>query len=180
MAFDSTPGAKATAPNNWPIESRIVRSPGRKQLLMFVHPECTCSIASLEQLRMLQSQLGSQLEAHVVLWHASAGTSKRNWPKESGGAAITDDRDGLEALRFGAKTSGQTLIYDETGRLIYAGGLTVFRGEAGGEPVLQNLISRLRTKARDPYLERAVFGCPISRQSAALPSGTYLWTSLLR
>ena len=180
MAFDSTPGARAMAPQNWPVESAILRRTGHMQLLMFVHPECTCSIASLEQLRTLASQLGSQLETHVVLWHRSVGANNRNWPKESGGAAIVDDQNGSEARRFGAKTSGQTLIYDEVGRLIYAGGLTVLRGEAGGEPVLRIVISRLRTRVREPYLERAVFGCPISRQSAAIPSGTYLWTRLLQ
>jgi len=179
MAFDGTPGTKAAAPQNWPLESVIARAPGRKQLLMFVHPECTCSIASLDQLRTLESLLRSELETHVVLWHGSIGKSKRNWPKESGGAVIVDDRDGSEARRFGAKTSGQTLIYDEAGRLMYAGGLTVFRGEAGGEPVMRNVVSLVRVKASRPYLERAVFGCPIGRQNSASSLGT-LWTSLLQ
>ena len=41
------------------------------------------------------------------------------------------DDDGAEARRFGAETSGQTLLYDARGALAFSGGITGARGHAG-------------------------------------------------
>ncbi len=165
MAFDSTPGVPASAPARWPKQSSLARVAGRKQLLMFVHPECTCSIASLEQLRNLQKLTGNAIDMRVVLWHRPATTSTRDWHKEVGVAALFVDRDGAESRIFGAKTSGQTLVYDEDGRVMYSGGMTVFRGEAGGEPVLRQIIKAINNANRSTNLQLPVFGCPITDSS---------------
>jgi len=163
MAFDSTPGAPASAPVRWPKQTSFTRVAGRKQLLMFVHPECTCSIASLEQLRNLQKMTAERLDMRVVLWGRPAtNSSGRNWRQEIGSAALFEDRDGSEARLFGAKTSGQTLIYDEVGNLIYSGGVTVFRGEGGGEPILRRIMQTLNNADRRPSFRMPVFGCPIT------------------
>ncbi len=147
---------------------------------MFVHPECTCTLASLEQLRRLEALTGNGIAADIVLWHPSVSHNQRDWTAESGGAKIFNDQSGQEARPFGAKTSGQTLIYDEAGQLAYAGGLTVFRAEPGGDPLLQQILRGIGAPNQKTALEKAVFGCPIN-ETGPVPSTTkLLWTSILR
>jgi hypothetical protein len=70
------------------------------------------------------------------------------------------DDDGAEARRFGVETSGQTLLYDDDGRLAYSGGITGARGHAGanaGEAALVALLTRNKADRR----EANVFGCQL-------------------
>ena len=39
---------------------------------------------------------------------------------------VLSDVDGAEARRFGAETSGHTLLFDRDGRLLFSGGITVY------------------------------------------------------
>lgn len=176
LIFDTTPGPRAAAPGSWPARSSIHRAPGRKQLLMFVHPECSCTVASLDQLRFLEKRLGNRIEAHVVIWHSHLSARKHNWPEEGGGAEVVDDRLGQEAVLFGAKTSGQTMIYDEAGQLLFSGGLTALRADFSGAQVLRKIVERVEAKNQAGALEKPVFGCPITASSNLK---TTLWTSLL-
>jgi hypothetical protein len=185
MAFDSTPGARAAAPAQWPAKSALLPAAGRTVLLMFVHPECNCSNASLEQLALLENMLDGQLRAYVVLWHGrgmAASGKRREWLRV---APVIDDLDGREAKLFGAKTSGQTMIYNEQGRLIFSGGLTVLRGEGGGEKILQGVVRAIKESGHSA-VERPAFGCSILRQAQAedfggtLAAWTNKWSTLLR
>lgn len=180
MAFDNTPGKPALAPAHWPSQTALTRTPDRKQLIMFVHPECTCTLASLEQLRRLETLTGNGIAAEIVLWHSAIAHKQRDWTVESGGAKVFDDQNGLEARRFGAQTSGQTLIYDESGQLAYAGGLTVFRAEAGGDPLLKQILRGIGVPHQKTALEKAVFGCPINSSGPLASTSKLLWTSILQ
>lgn len=179
MAFDSTPGKPAHAPAHWPAQSALTRAQGRKQLVMFVHPGCTCTLASLEQLRRLESLTGNTIAAEIVLWHSAASRKERDWNRESGGAKVFDDQNGQEARIFGAQTSGQTLIYDEAGQLAYAGGLTVFRAEAGGDPLLKQILQGIGVRDQKAALEKAVFGCPINNAGPLPSTSKLIWNSIL-
>ena len=46
-------------------------------------------------------------------------------------ATVVRDDDGREAERFGAATSGQTMLYDARGSLLFSGGITGARAHAG-------------------------------------------------
>jgi len=66
----------------------------------------------------------------------------------------------VEARRFGVETSGQTLLYDAGGRLIFSGGITGSRGHAGdnaGEAALVALLTSGQADRR----ATSVFGCPL-------------------
>ena len=70
------------------------------------------------------------------------------------------DADGREAKRFGVETSGQTLLYDANGRLIFSGGITGSRGHVGenaGELALISLINGGQAERN----ATSVFGCPL-------------------
>ena len=73
---------------------------------------------------------------------------------------VVRDDDGLEARRFGASTSGQTLLYDEAGVLLFAGGITgarSHRGDNDGRRAIVELLNR-ESSSRAPT---KVFGCAL-------------------
>ena len=48
--YAAAAGDPSVAPRSWPAASRLLRVADRAQLLMFVHPRCACSRASLDEL----------------------------------------------------------------------------------------------------------------------------------
>ena len=70
------------------------------------------------------------------------------------------DDDGAEARRFGVETSGQTLLYDARGALIFSGGITGSRGHAG-ENAGAAALAALLTRGAAAQRGADVFGCPL-------------------
>jgi hypothetical protein len=76
------------------------------------------------------------------------------------GAHVISDLDGVEAGRFHAATSGQTVLYDAEGKLQFSGGITGARGHEGdnaGETAIEELVNAVNSECR----QTPVFGCPI-------------------
>jgi hypothetical protein len=84
------------------------------------------------------------------------------WRKASGlpGVTVVRDDDGRVAQLFGAATSGQTLLYDPHGTLLFSGGITGARAHAGENAGRQAVVDLLN---REPAARSAtsVFGCPL-------------------
>jgi hypothetical protein len=76
-----------------------------------------------------------------------------------GVTAMLDDQ-GVEANRFHAATSGQTLLYDAAGVLLFSGGITVSRGHSGDNAGEAAIVSLVNSGAAD-FTETSVFGCPL-------------------
>ena len=71
---------------------------------------------------------------------------------------VVRDDEGLEAERFGASTSGQTVVYDSEGELLFTGGITGARGHAGDNLGRESVLELLnRGKAERSWT--SVFGC---------------------
>ena len=70
------------------------------------------------------------------------------------------DEGGVEASRFGAATSGQAILYDGDGRLVFSGGITAARGHfgdnAGSQALARLLIDGMPSRPHTP-----VFGCAL-------------------
>src|SRR4051812_8688111 len=49
-AYNATPAVNAVAPPQWPGSNLISLTAGRSTLVMFVHPQCSCTRASLAEL----------------------------------------------------------------------------------------------------------------------------------
>lgn len=164
LGYANTPGPAGASPAVWPQAAMVQRTPGRPTLVVFAHPECACTRATVSELARIMATRHTALDAviHVVL---PAG-APREWSQDSLGAAaaaipgvqIVQDRDGVEARRFGAVTSGQTLLYDAHGRLAFSGGITASRGHegdsAGRDAILHVLAGGTSARAFTP-----VFGC---------------------
>jgi hypothetical protein len=164
--YETRPGAGAAATRSWPAESGLRRDPGRWTLLLFLHPRCPCSRASLEELDTILSEGGDRVCAYAVFcrppgvppgWEKTATWRRATAVK---GLSVYCDDDDKERNRFGPETSGHALLYDPEGRLRYSGGITRARGQTGDSPGRSAVASFLRGES-PPVREGPVFGCPL-------------------
>jgi hypothetical protein len=166
MAYDNTPGVAAAAPAGWPADSVLTRDPGAPTLVMLAHPRCDCTRASLGELAELLARVKFKPRTFVVF--IKPGGTDSGWEqsgtweqaKQIPGVTVVRDDDGAEARRFGVQTSGQTLLYDARGALLYSGGTTGSRGKAGENAGRADLAA-LVDGARRTRATRPVFGCPL-------------------
>jgi hypothetical protein len=166
-AYDNQPGVSASAPGRWPAETALRRVAGRPTLLLVAHPQCTCTRASLEELAEILARASSvRPKAYVLFLKPSsvdAGWEQTDlWTRATAlpDVTVVRDDDGAEARRFGVETSGQTMLYDDLGTLIYSGGITGSRGHAGenaGELALVALLTHGHAERRTA----GVFGCSL-------------------
>lgn len=175
-AYKLTPGAAAEMRERWPADSRLAVGLDRPTLVMFAHPRCPCTRASLGELRAILSRFAGQMVTYVVFMQprdSSADWSRTDtWATASSlaGVRVVTDIDGREAQLFGATTSGHVVLYDAERRLLFSGGITAARGHEGDSPQrarLAGLLERETTgKSIDPHLggPGAVYGCPLGEK----------------
>jgi hypothetical protein len=138
---------------------------------MFAHPRCPCTRASIGELEQLMSDCQGRLEAQV--WFIKPAGTPDDWTNTDlwrtaariPGVSVHCDEGEVEARRFHAETSGETLLYDQNGQLRYQGGLTISRGHFGDNPELNALELLINGKAETElsiHLVKApVFGCSL-------------------
>lgn len=164
IRYESTAGPRAGAVRVWPGDSGLQRPSGRPALIVLAHPQCPCTRASLSELNVIMQRFRGRLTAQVLFVrpHDMPDGWERtdSWRRASDipGVVVRVDRDGVEAKRFRAFTSGQTLLYDGGGRLLYNGGLTGARGHEGDNLGRRSIIALLNGGVRGP-LAHSVFGC---------------------
>src|SRR5712671_6320482 len=136
--YKTTPGdAGAVSPGSWPAGTAVRRSADRATLLLFAHPRCDCTRASVAELARLMARFHERLEARVLFWAPSEAPA--DWSKGDlstsaegiPGVTVLRDAGGAEASRFGVATSGAVVLYDPQGRLLFKGGVTAARGHEG-------------------------------------------------
>lgn len=158
------PGRSAELRERWPADSGLTASSDRPTLVMFAHPRCPCTRASLAELRVVLSRFAGRIATYVVFMRPSGSSSDWSqtdtWAAASSlaGVRLAVDTDGREAQRFGATTSGHLVLHDSGGRLLFSGGITVARGHEGANPELDRLIR---------LLERETAGAPAVASAAA-------------
>lgn len=75
--------------------------------------------------------------------------------------------DDVETARFGALTSGQVLLYDAVGDLIFRGGITSARGHEGESVGNRAVLSVALGESHSDETPQtsAVFGCALPREN---------------
>ncbi len=162
--YSNTPGDEQPAPASWPKDCSIPFDSARPTLLMFVHPHCPCTRASLGELERLLAEVPTPPNVQVV-WVKPAGTPS-DWHRTDLWRDVSSIRDlrvytddgGIEAQRFHAETSGQTLLYSPDGGLKFQGGITLARGHAGDNPGLA-AVRELLQQGHSNRKNNPVFGC---------------------
>jgi hypothetical protein len=165
-SYAQAPGIASAAPETWPAETALVRATDRATLVMFVHPHCGCSRASLAELQRLMRRVGERASVQLVFvrppgvpngWEQ---TDLRAQAESIGGVRVVDDHDGVEAGRFAAQTSGASMLYDADGVLMFAGGITAVRGHEGESLGQERIVALLRSETVD-RADSPVFGCAL-------------------
>ena len=132
-----------------------------------MHPQCSCSHATVAELARLGAHVGDAIDIYVLMFAPADATEQwvRSplWRKAAAidGVTVIADPDGTEARRFGAVTSGQALVYDRAGRLRFSGGITGSRGHEG-DNAGRSAIEALVRNERAEHASTFVFGCAIS------------------
>jgi hypothetical protein len=155
--YETGEGLRSGAPETWPQDSTLSRAHDFT-LVMFLHPECPCSRASLAELSAIADDArGATIEVVFVDGEAD-GVSWRLAGQISRVVRVVD-LGGVEARRFGAMTSGHVVLYDRDGRLRFSGGITGSRGHVGDNVGARDVLAVLRGEASRPT--HAVFGCAL-------------------
>jgi hypothetical protein len=156
----------------WPAQSSVPLSAVRPTLLLFAHPRCPCTHASVSELARLLARLPDRVSTHVLMVQPAGvpdgWADTALWQRAAAlpGATVWRDRDGREAARFGAGASGLILLYDPAGRRLFSGGITASRGHEGDSVGRRRLQALLAGHPVDRD-ESPVFGCALGRPSAA-------------
>lgn len=142
--YAATAGVIGEAPSRWPSTpaAGIVASPpGTANLLMFAHPRCPCTRASVAELESLARRSGQP--ATVVFWSPPrrqmsddqwaqwAGSDLIQLAEQSANLRVVLDPGRTITDAFDARTSGTVLVYDGSGSLRFRGGITSGRGHEG-------------------------------------------------
>jgi hypothetical protein len=174
LRYSNSPGPNVTSPPTWPANTRILLDSNRPTLVMFAHPRCPCTQASLSELERLVSNCRGQLSAQM--WFVKPPGTDSDWTNSVlwrraaavPGVTVHCDNDGVECRRFHAETSGHTVLYDAGGNLLFQGGITMSRGHEGDNPgrsavesiVQHKLFSQVRT---------SVYGCSLLSTESSPP-----------
>lgn len=170
-SYENRPGQAAAAPLDWPSASSIERSEEHPTLIIFAHPHCSCTRATIHELARLMSDNPDNLSA-FVLFVKPEGAGEGwdigdNWEEASKipGVTLLHDDLGAEARLFDAHTSGQAMLFSARGELLFSGGITVGRGRQGvsaGESAISAILVH-----KDPTTDATnVYGCPLFNDEA--------------
>ena len=161
----SKPGLRRPAVEILPEPERT-RSIGRTTLVMFAHPLCPCTPASLTRVGELLAAAPASVEATVFFdipdgvtaaWeHGESERIAESIPR----LRVVADPNGDTARRFGVSTSGGVLIFDPEGRRIFQGGLTARRGDPSENAASDAALACLRGRTGEPD-DWPVFGCSL-------------------
>jgi len=139
--ISATPGEQAAAPARWPHEEPRLGDGKRPFLMVFVHPRCDCTHATLQELDRILEGRGGSVQVALVVYQSRA-------------------LDGVLARRFGAATSGEAVLYSSEGKLLFQGGVTPERAHVGDSQGASKLNAALRLGVAQTG-QTNVFGCPL-------------------
>jgi hypothetical protein len=167
QSYKSRPGTAGQTPARFTELPPLVNSAGRPRLLMFVHPKCPCSRASLSELTYIVEREPGKVMVEVVFVKPAgpdfdwANTPLREQAAAIAGVGLVDD-DGTLAHRLGAETSGYVVLYDADGKLLFSGGITRARGHEGDSSGRHAICALLNGDADAVAGAKSpVFGCPL-------------------
>jgi hypothetical protein len=176
FGFTTASDPLGAASRDWPAAATIARLGGRPELVLFLHPQCPCSRATVAALEQLSSMVPADRQPSICVVIAtprSVGTLWNRSPLEMRAARlpyahVLYDPGGAETSIFNAGTSGTVLLFDAQGRRLYGGGVTMARGHDGLNTGLL-AVAALLVDPSARVTEIPPFGCELVRDNP--PSG---------
>jgi hypothetical protein len=151
---------------HWPDGARHPLSSGNFHIVVFAHPCCPCTRATLQKLDESLTRIPRATSVSVVFVTAGLNAVEAlsspsvAYARRLPGVDVRFDETGEEARRFRATTSGEVFAFDRQGRCLFHGGVTTGRGHLGdsaGQRELERLASGV---ARETCIA-PVFGCAL-------------------
>jgi hypothetical protein len=164
--YDNAPGERAAAPRTWPAGTALVRASEQPTLILLAHPHCSCTRASLAELAETLARATIQPRTYVLFLKPEGFSDEWAttdlWRAAEALPNVTVIRDdaGSEARRFGVSTSGQTLLYDQAGSLLFSGGITGSRAHQGDNDGRRSIVALLNRNS-PARTSTDVFGCSL-------------------
>jgi len=172
LQYGAQPGPVTSPQSHWPQKSALHPNTQAYTLVMFLHPQCPCSNATVSELALLLARCRN-VKAKVLFirpkefppnWEKSAlWTRVSNIP----GAEALVDVEGRERDLFAAETSGQCALYDKDGILRFNGGITGSRGHEGDNRGLAQIEAIAEDKiGAANAITGPTFGCPLQNRDS--------------
>lgn len=174
FVYSNNPGEDARVSADWPKNTHLSRDHGVSTLIIFAHPHCPCSAATIGELERLIPQIRDKANSVIVFFKPAKKSD--DWVKNETlwkralsipGVHLEIDDGGIEASLFDAKTSGQTFLYDSEGKLVFRGGITPARGHMG-DSVGRSSILQYFKSGTTQITEAPVFGCSLKNPKRAV------------
>lgn len=170
--YANAPGKIATAQQYWPKNTLIERNLSHPTLVVFAHPQCPCTEATMGELARLMPHIKNKLS--IIVAFIRFNTQPDEWSKsrlwrmanEISNIKVIFDENGFNAKHFGAQTSGQTFLYSKAGELIFQGGITPSRGHSGDNRGREAILSYFET-GKISSTSTKVFGCSLDATDTA-------------
>ena len=175
LRYENRPSEANVALGRWPSQSKLSLNENLPTLILFGHPKCPCTRATLGELSLLIARCSKKVAATVIFTKpADVGdkwvdTDLWRSAEAIPGVTVLRDDSGSEARRFGAVTSGEVMLYARDGRLLFHGGITDARGHSGDNEGRAAIVLLLEGKPCNTTTT-PVFGCRLFAGHSVEPS----------
>lgn len=159
----------------WPESSGLERKRNLESVVVFLHPRCPCTRATVVSLAEL-AKTGPAREIVCVFWIPEGagaewrGTGNVEEARRHSGFQVVFDPGGKERALFGARTSGEVFVFDPKGRLRLQGGITPRRGMADALYCRETM---RRAQEGKGIVCTEAFGCPLETAAPAGDSAAF-------
>jgi hypothetical protein len=172
--YVSTAGESTIFSTEWPKQTSLQLTKNSfPTLVVFLHPECPCSRATVEEFDRLMAQTEGRANVFAVFFQPPGWNERRVksslWHRTGKipGIKRVIDSQGQETKRFGVSTSGHAFLFYPSGRLAFSGGITSGRGHAGDNLGVRTVTELMSSgEIIGNKIERTdVFGCALEMRA---------------
>lgn len=173
VAEQSALQVAAAGPSEFPENDLLTQNRAGKTLVMFAHPHCPCTHASLGELQLILSAC-PELKPVQIVFPLPAGAND-SWQNgvivqqahELDGVEVKWDVDESLTKIFAAQNSGHVLLFDAHGKRLFSGGITALRGHPGWNSGRAAIVA-IAQNNRGVRESTPIFGCPLRTESPCI------------
>ena len=145
---------------------QFVPGAGQVRIVMALHPKCPCTRRSLDE---LQSLLGIAPEkTHCTFLVGLPSSKSKTWMDTDTVATasglpnvdIITDQDSARAKSLGLSRSGESLVINDAGQVVFQSGITAGRSCKMRNPS-SDAVSEFLLHGTCPAITTPMFGCPL-------------------
>lgn len=170
--YSMRPGKPANVSRHIPSGIFTESTEELPKLVLFIHPRCPCSRATLNELARIVAN--EQNRAKIKIFFYKPDNESSEWVKtdlwetaENIPGVDVEIMNEANIEKFGVVTSGQAILYSADGETVFSGGITLGRGHEGKSDGRAAIENYLETGAIS-VSETPVFGCLLTSKEIDL------------